>query len=335
MITNNFDKIFNNSYVNTGFIANPQNSACKKVISKDYKNNSEKVIITGIILVGLLGLAFLLRNKISAKVKDIVKVFKTKRFERSREKYIAELEKLKDEYNSWWQPVKESDGKTVRETMLGQNIYHLKGKVYDRLRLAKYPEIGDKNIAEITRASTDKITVNPQNGWHYRSPLALSKNSHTVERISLNVRPEKALIEKLDDYFSRNVDTVKGSYKTPASFDGWSGRHDPITIYLYQSARESNVLEDIAKIAKPYVRETGSTPLLGKKFADGCAWQISPSQKDKMEIIKRIKALFGEKTANKVLGFNRDGNVSSGEVCAYNEILNRITGQNIKVLEPV
>ena len=131
-----------------------------------------------------------------------------------------------------------------------------------------------------------------------------------------------------------HADDVCGYYKTPCSFGGWSSRHDPITIYLYRSAKKTTVLDDVAKIAKPYVRSTGNGVLLGKKYANGCAWQISPSEKEKQEMFKKFEDIFGEKVAKKIAGYSSGENLSAGEICAFNEILNKITGQNLEVLIP-
>ena len=334
MKINSFNTTFNNPYTESGI--NNHKNAVTQPISGAEKDSSGKSYKTGISLLAIAGLALLLRKKIGKQIKKVKNVILPRNFEKERDIFLERLEKLKDEYGSSWQPVKSKDGKTLRDTMLGQNIKLLKEKIYNKLRLSSYPVSGDPKISDFAGRSTSKIKASSQNGWIYRTPITSVPfdNPHSVERISLNVRPEKALLEKLDEYFVTNVGTVQGKYKVPEAFSSWSERHDPITIYLYRSARKSNVLQDIAEIVKPYVRENGSSCLLGKKYANGCAWQLSPTQADKMKIIERIRALFGEKAADKVLGYNRFGKVSSGEVVAYNELLNRITGQSIKVLEP-
>ena len=222
-----------------------------------------------------------------------------------------------------------------------QNLDFAKEKMYDSIRCANYQQIGDKTIAECTGASTSTIKVshNMQAGtWDYRSPISLIEKGNAKERISLNVRPDKKLIEKLDKYLSDNVKELQGYYKTPGYYEGWSLRHDPITIYFRKSVNDK-VLENIAQIAEPYARENGNSVLIGKRFGTCCSHMREPEISDYEFLKKRFLKIFGKE--NTRLDLNPYGirigpnpHLSAGEFWAYNEVFNRITGKNIQVLIP-
>ena len=221
-------------------------------------------------------------------------------------------------------------------------IDKVKDKIYDKLRRAKYPSEGDKTISEFTGLSTPKIKVehNAQAGcWDYRIPKGLSGVGKTKERISLNVRPDKELIRKLDEYFSEHIEDVRGFYKTPGYFEGWAKRHDPITIYLEKSAKGTTVLEDIAKIAEPYARETGTKVLPGKPVGKCCAHIRQPNVSDYNLLKERFIKIFGQENMNERINpygvrIGVNPNISAGEFWSYNELFNKLTGENIQVLLP-
>ena len=223
-----------------------------------------------------------------------------------------------------------------------QEIDNAKDKMYDKLRSAKYPEIGCKNIEDFTDKETPLIRVihNAQAGdWDCRIPRSLGEISeHSTERISLNVRPDENLIKKLDEYFVQHADTVRGYYKTPGYFEGWAKRHDPITIYLGKSAKGTTVLDDIAKIAEPYARESGTSVLIGKPVGNCCAHVRSPQISDYEMLRDRFIRIFGQENMHEIQPYGvrigRNPRLSAGEFWAYNEVFNKISGENVRVLMP-
>ena len=229
-----------------------------------------------------------------------------------------------------------------RINLLSQEVDDAEAQIYKSLREANYKPSGDSTIAEFTDISTPTIKVshNAQAGdWDYRTPVGFIKEGRATERISLNVRPDRELIRKLDDYFSSHLSDVKGYYKTPGYFEGWSSRHDPITIYLHSSAKNSTVLEDIAKIAAPYARETGTSVLIGKPFGNCCA-HIRGAQISDFELLRdRYIKLFGMENYFPTInpyGIRRgcEPHATVGEFWSYNELFNRLTGENVQVLIP-
>ena len=230
----------------------------------------------------------------------------------------------------------EAPDELLRVRFIDNDICFPKGNImdtlYNKLRIAQYQQEGLSTIAEITRNGTSKTEVIPDLHWHFRIPInAQRSNRHCVERISLNVRPEKELIEQLDKYFSEHIN-IQGEYKTPSTFRGWSSRHDPITIYFYEPIKDKKVLDDIAQIAKPFVRSTGNEVLVGNKFAPGCAWQLSPTPKQYQELRERIIPYFGEISARRIC--SDSARLSAGEFYTLNQIINKITGQEIDHLMP-
>ena len=147
------------------------------------------------------------------------------------------------------------------------------------------------SIDQITGKGSDSVGVLVENGWHFRTPQN-RQIKPAVDRISLNVSPEKELIEKLDDFVVRNPSVI--NYKTPKSFAGWFDRHDPITIYFSDWVPDS-VKQDIAKLVKPYVRKTTNPAtaekMIGTKIADGVYSLPEPDSTACEKLMKRAEKI--------------------------------------------
>lgn len=147
------------------------------------------------------------------------------------------------------------------------------------------------SIDQITGKGSDSVGVLVENGWHFRTPQN-RQIKPAVDRISLNVSPEKELIEKLDDFVVRNPSVI--NYKTPKSFSGWFDRHDPITIYFSDWVPDS-VKQDIAKLVKPYVRKTTNPAtaekMIGTKIADGVYSLPEPDSTACEKLMKRAEKI--------------------------------------------
>jgi hypothetical protein len=161
------------------------------------------------------------------------------------------------------------------------------------LRLADYPPLptDDPAIERKTATSTAEIESRPQNGWHYRLPRARHRLGWRTggtpnARVSLNVRPEAALVEALDAFCAAH----KAYYKTPDQLAGWQDRHDPITIYFHEPLTPA-FEKELTAIATPYVR---ADKLEGRRIAQGIAAQQSPSPADIDALSAKATALAPE-----------------------------------------
>lgn len=171
------------------------------------------------------------------------------------------------------------------EKELYSNLYD---ELYNNIRKCDYPitKFWNHNISDITRQSNNYMMVQEAGGWHYRVPhrrhdFGWSRNDKAIDRISVNANTDKDLIAKLDEYFGSGK--AKGYYKTPSDAASWLERHDPITIYLHESANPQ-ILKDIENITRPHIRSVDDV-LVGQKFAPGLALEKSPST---MEIEKLL-----------------------------------------------
>lgn len=170
---------------------------------------------------------------------------------------------------------------------------HVFDALYDSLRGAKYPPSprNDLAIEAFTGSSTPEISVLKQNQWHYRVPKNRTANGwslsdKSVDRISLNVYAKGDLIQKLDDFMTRN----KAYYKTPDQFSVWSDRHDPITIYFHEPLT-AKLENELKQIVAPHVR---GNDLIGRRIADGMYAQKSPQAHEIKALIARADALDPE-----------------------------------------
>ena len=105
-----------------------------------------------------------------------------------------------------------------------------------------------------------------------------------------------------------------------------------------KSAKGTTVLDDIAKIAEPYARETGTSVLAGKPVGNCCAHVRQPKNSDYEMLKDRFIRIFGqENTSDRNPYGVRIGNhphLTVGEFWAYNEVFNKISGENVRVLMP-
>ncbi len=143
---------------------------------------------------------------------------------------------------------------------------------YDIIRSAdySYEESVNSNITDdALMISTDKAEVvwDPMgSGWSWRKPRGKNQSYNSVDRISLNVKADKNMLDEFDTLLSNGtyvnaegktvkVDVPDGcTYKTPTSLDNWGERHDPITFYFDREVSpelESAITEISAKYARP------------------------------------------------------------------------------------
>ena len=106
-----------------------------------------------------------------------------------------------------------------------------------------------------------------QGGWFYRNPRG-KYASKIKERISLNVVADKRLLDELDnlllngEYINRNGQKVKvkipkDSYYKTDDLQGWTQRHDPITMYFSDNVSQE-LVDAIAEISRKYARTSAN-----------------------------------------------------------------------------
>lgn len=210
----------------------------------------------------------------------------------------------------------------------GQVLYgNLFDEYYNSLRKADYPIDSKFNnkISELTEKSTPKIEVRDENNWHYRLPKNRNQQGWStadkcVDRVSVNALTDEKLVLALDDLFSSGK--VKGYYKTPNDAASWLERHDPITIYLHEIA-SPQVLADIEKITKPYIRSTEDV-LAGNKFAPGLALEKSPQIQEIQDVIDKAAKIDPDFADSLRLKLSKNGKLSasSGQMHSAQELLN-------------
>ena len=143
---------------------------------------------------------------------------------------------------------------------------------YRNLRRANYTleESVSGNITNADLANDANVNIYESGGWFFRyqkghRPVDASR---VADRISLNVVADKNLLAELDrlcatgTYVNSNGQTVRVNmpdctYKTPQSLQGYTTRHDPITMYFEREVSE-DVQNAIADIAGKYARQSSN-----------------------------------------------------------------------------
>lgn len=155
-----------------------------------------------------------------------------------------------------------------------------------------YPRHDDELLETVkfARSHSRHVQSFTQKGWIFREP-AITEHDYwqrpTVERISLNVNPDVRLLLQLDDFIAN---FEGGAHYKIENSDFWYARFDPITIYFPKKISDETA-DEIAKIAKPYVRTEFGDVLPGRKIADGVALVSEPNEDDIEKIFSRAKKM--------------------------------------------
>lgn len=221
---------------------------------------------------------------------------------------------------------------------------------YDDLRMANYSRessLGKKSeyfdrVFEDgfdTKLQGSGMGVMDKSGWRWRQFANGMNRNNVVDRISLNVKADKNMIDELDklmlkgEYVNAQGKKVKlsdaaftkGYYKTPQNTSDWLTRHDPITMY-FDDTVSPEMLNAIAEITQKYAR----TPSNGKALmnsVEGKPWIAHEAYTPPA----KIQALYEEaKLLNPKLGqliyseANSHGNwnVSTGQYAAFEKLVN-------------
>jgi len=178
-----------------------------------------------------------------------------------------------------------------------------------------------ENIIDVISQSNSDIIANERSGWYYRTPrnTIYKDESQTLERLSLNVYPEKELIEKLDKFLIKH--NINACYKAPNDKQEWMIRHENIIMYFNEPITQEQKAELVSLIS-PHTRKTKEDVMIGTKLADGIYQIEEPTEKDVQMLLEKAKKLdFANGTAYNFLKspqgnlFDRYGNVRTSPAC--------------------
>ena len=176
----------------------------------------------------------------------------------------------------------------------------MRDKIYGRIRgdgkkLIYQPRANynSKEFHETLTRSENGFCGVISGAWFYRQPKNFNPNLSIVERLSLNVHQDKALIQKLDKYLSQNCPNAR--YKCPgAGSHSWNSRHESIVIYFYDKITPK-VKQDIAKLAEPHVRYSDKAVMIGDKISDGVYSLLEPTKETLQPLMAKAKLMNLEK----------------------------------------
>lgn len=240
----------------------------------------------------------------------------------------------KPDYAAQWHP--QTSGRYANAT--SDDFYRIADQYYDDLRLANYsyessvnPNIRQSDVMpEEGIMRTENITGFGMRGWFWRKPRRLQGEPNIVDRISLNVKADKKMLEELDrlmqtgEYVNKQGRTVKldvpeGYYKTPQTLEDWGSRHDPITMYFSETISQ-DLQNAIADITEKYARTPSNGKALmnsleGKPWIAHEAYTSVETAKGLYEEARRLnpelaKAMYYQ------LGGNEGWNCSTGMYAA-------------------
>ena len=210
---------------------------------------------------------------------------------------------------------------------------------YRNLRRANYSleESVSGNITNADLANDANVNIYESGGWFFRyqkghRPVDASR---VADRISLNVVADKNLLAELDrlcatgTYVNANGQTVRVNmpdctYKTPQSLQGYTTRHDPITMYFEREVSE-DVQNAIADIAGKYARQSSNgkslmNALEGKPYI---AHEAYTSPKEAQALWKEAEQLNPSLADAIHQELNDDGtwNCSTGQFAACKKLV--------------
>ncbi len=133
---------------------------------------------------------------------------------------------------------------------------------YNELRRGTYSH--ESSISHNTTEADLKIGVNDETEyWYWHRPQGSVDVIAVQDRISLNVVADKNLMAELDLLISEGrygnppkfIEVPKCNYKTPKTFDRWTHRHDPITMY-FEGPVSPELEQAISEITEKYARQS-------------------------------------------------------------------------------
>lgn len=114
----------------------------------------------------------------------------------------------------------------------------------------QHQETAQNPTTFIVRPKTSKITGKYGNYWER---FFYDKNKETAWRITLNVKPERQLLEQIDEFAQK----YQCAWKYVNTVNDYNRRKDPIIIYLPKETLNDRekILKEIHEISTPYVRK--------------------------------------------------------------------------------
>ncbi len=179
---------------------------------------------------------------------------------------------------------------------------------------------------------TMNIINQETSGWIYRVPKNDIGGSIN-HRYALNVKQDKELLRKLDEFTARN-----NMYYKTCQIANWYQRKDAVVIYCrnQQTAKE---IEELKKIAAPYIRRDKpalTNDLDGKLLADGIvtAQEVTTRQcaelYHKLNNINPLLAKHFKTTVDEQIVKNRHNPISLGQYQNYANLLDTFIAEKNK-----
>ena len=221
----------------------------------------------------------------------------------------------------------------------GQDYYNIMEDNYSNLRNADYSYESSvrNNISDVDLMDTKNVDIRSNGYWFFRNPKGKTfvDSNNVVDRISLNVVADKNMLKELDElcasgtYINSKGERVQinqqnCTYKTPPSLEGWTERHDPITMYFDQEVSQE-FQDALAEITAKYQRPSPNGKALMNSL-EGKPWiahesYIKPD--DAKALYEEAKQLDSE-LANAIFHYLDGGgrwNCSTGQFAAAQKTL--------------
>ena len=183
----------------------------------------------------------------------------------------------------------------VRRNPVAVYVELLEGK-YRELRQAVYARTkrDDPKITKTTSGDTSSVVLIKKSflpDWHARGARALVEKGVLdgrvpVDTVYLNAYADPQLIRALDDFLIRSG--VHAVYKTPASFEHWLDRHDPVTFYFLEPLTPE-IEAELARITQSFVRSPDG--LFGRNIGGGLSVNTQPTAAELKDMLDRAEQL--------------------------------------------
>lgn len=193
-------------------------------------------------------------------------------------------------------------GKRSPTPSLSEKFYALINYEYAKKRYARnYEDISQWDPGILTSAGArkkdslgnDKIFVYKQNGYYFRTSKATAEhrsqhriNHSAINTIHINAHPKKELIDKLDEFVSKNFQVI---YKVPKKKEAWNQGNDSAVIYFYQTLTEKQKNDIKGLMTDDLIRTDDK--MIGKELKKGVFLAQYPSPQSCADLAKRINNL--------------------------------------------
>ena len=154
--------------------------------------------------------------------------------------------------------------------------------MYRQHRLADYSKHSvHPDITTASSAKADGIKRGAHPHWHFRMSHGFDGKKPVQNQVSINAHAHPELIGKLDEFVKKHG----MGYKVPAAAEGWSGRHNPVSLYSnHEMTAEQK--QELASVVGQHIRDDQG--LHGEKIARGISLNKSPSKEEVNSLYERL-----------------------------------------------